>query len=119
MIICHVCGAECEDTAELCPFCGAQLSKGEVEEKTDAVNEIKNPVLAASIDDPVTADIFGEVLTDAGIPFSSGDDGSVMHVGFGGSFFAVDVYVDEENLQRAQELYNEVKASEPQFEDEQ
>ena len=40
MKICHVCNCECEDNAELCPICGADLTvkseeKEEIEEKVD------------------------------------------------------------------------------------
>ena len=36
MIICHVCAAECEDEAELCPVCGAVLNRPETEEVEEA-----------------------------------------------------------------------------------
>ena len=40
-----------------------------------------------------------------------------MHVGFGGSFFAVDIYVDESKLEQAKELYQQVLEAEPVFDE--
>lgn len=120
MKICHVCAAECEDTAELCPICGAELiSEGEAEmpQETDII--IENPVLAASVEDIVTAEIYKDVLKENGIPFSTGEDGSdsSMKLTFGGGFVAEDIFVDESELARAAALYEEVLNSEPEFDE--
>lgn len=118
---CHVCKTECEDNAELCPLCGADLfaeeiSNGEAAEEKEII--IKNPVLAASVDDVVTAEIFKDILTDNGIPFTcdSLEEGT-LKVNFGGSFTADDIYVDETDLEKANELYEQVLNSEPQFDE--
>lgn len=124
MKLCHVCGAQCEDDAELCTVCGAELASAqeylrELEEKQTAEKQIiKNPVLAASVEDIVTAEIYRDVLTDNGIPFSSdeSEDENTMKITFGGGFVAQDIYVDESDLDRAVELYNEVLNSECDFE---
>ena len=103
---CHVCLNLCEDEAEICPICGAELlAEPDKAEKTAEEKVIKNPVLAASADSPVTAEIFKDVLAENGIAFSVDEKGDFMHVGFGGSYFAVDIYVDESDLEAAKELY--------------
>lgn len=119
---CHVCGAECENDAEICQECGAELSTFEQYEREQAEKEaaqksvIATPVLAVSVDNVVTAEIYKDVLSENEIPFFCDERGEGMQVAFGGSFFAVDIYVDEGSLERAQELYDEVLESESEFE---
>ena len=93
---CHVCMAQCEDDAELCPVCGAQLKTDsqKAEEKLQR-KTIENPVLAASVEDVVTAEIYRDILSENGIPFSS----------------------DETDLPLAQKLYDDVLNSEVTFDD--
>lgn len=122
MIICHVCNTECEDGTELCPVCGAELILEETEQspKEDEIPVlIKNPVLAACVEDVVTAEIYRDILKENGIPFTcdTNGDGEALKVVFGGSFVAEDIYVDESNLERAQQLYEEVLNSEPVFDE--
>ena len=74
-------------------------------------------MLAVSVDNIVNAEIYKDILTENGIAFSCDDEEDGMHVGFGGSFFAVDVYVDESKLEIAKELYKQVLESEPIFEE--
>ncbi|MDD6479029.1 MAG: DUF2007 domain-containing protein [Oscillospiraceae bacterium] len=120
MKICHVCFYECEDDKELCPVCGAEL-KGEesgIEEVEEIV--INDPVLAVSVEDVVTAEIYRDILKENKIPFvcdSAESDGS-MRVLFGGSFVTEDIYVDSLNLEKAQALYEEVLNSDMEFETE-
>lgn len=120
---CHVCGTSCENDAEICSKCGAELMSFEeyecemAKKDQETKNTISAPVLAASVDNVVTAEIYKDVLTENGIAFSCDENDESMHVGFGGSFFAVDIYVDERNLERAKELYGEVLAAEPTFDD--
>ena len=102
----------CEDDAETCPICGAELN---VIPETEEASQMKNPVLAASADSPVTAEIFKDMLDENGIAYSVDEKGDIMHVGFGGSYFAVDVYVDEKDLDRATELYKELTENETDF----
>ena len=112
MKICHVCAAECADEAELCPVCGAELVAVEAHDMSEAAT-IDNPVLAASVEDVVTAEIFHDMLIEAGIPFTT--DESEVRLTFGGSLVAEEVYVDEKNLEEAQRIYEEVLNSEPEF----
>ena len=109
---CRVCLNMCEDDAETCPICGAELN---VIPETEEASQMKNPVLAASADSPVTAEIFKDMLDENGIAYSVDEKGDIMHVGFGGSYFAVDVYVDEKDLDRATELYKELTENETDF----
>ena len=109
---CRVCVNMCEDDAETCPICGAELN---VILETEEAPQMKNPVLAASADSPVTAEIFKDMLDENGIAYSVDEKGDIMHVGFGGSYFAVDVYVDEKDLDRATELYKELTENEADF----
>ena len=118
MKICHVCAAECSDDAELCPVCGAELTVDNDEKSDDII--LENPVLAASVEDVVTAEIYRDILRENGIHFTCDEenDEGTMRVVFGGGFVAVDIYVAEENLEEAQRIYDEVLNAEPQFSDE-
>ena len=115
MKICHVCKAECEDTAELCFVCGAELT--EVQEESAENVSLENPVLAVSVEDVVTAEIYRDILRENGILFScDGEEEGTMKVLFGGGFVAEDIYVEESEVERARELYEEVLSAEPEFE---
>lgn len=116
---CHVCFYMCGDDDEICPICGAELKEKPAEEPEKTVEPagIKNPVLAASVDSPVTAEIFKDILSESGIPYFEDGDGDIMHTGFGGSFFAVDIFVDESDLDEAQSLYKNLVDNEMTFED--
>ena len=119
MKICHVCSAECIDDAELCPICGAEFLPNDSETETDGNIILENPVLAASVEDVVTAEIFRDLLRDTGIIFTCDEDSDAsMKVTFGGGFVAEDIYVDEKDLEAAQRIYQEVLSFEPQFDDE-
>lgn len=120
MKICHVCQFECDDAAELCPICGADLSEEETEE--EVVQEeivIRNPVLLATMEDVVSSDIFKDILIDNKIPFSSsqGETGSIR-VLFGGGLVGEEIYVDSEDFEKAEELYEEFINGEEVFFDE-
>ena len=125
MKACHVCKAECEDCAELCPVCGADLVRDEeevAENEAEAadLDEIKNPVLVATIEDVVSAEIFGDILTDNGILFSSNseEENGGMRVVFGGGFASTDIYVDNDDFEKAKQLYDEFLESEVEFDGE-
>ncbi len=118
MIVCKVCGAECEDTAELCFVCGAELIENketEVTEKGDII--IQNPVLAASVEDIITTEIYCDVLNDNNIPYSFDEENAEVGIKvlLGGSFAATNIYVDEKDLEKAEELYQEVLNSNAEF----
>ncbi|MBO7519156.1 MAG: DUF2007 domain-containing protein [Clostridia bacterium] len=117
---CHVCLYMCEDTDEICPICGAELRAAPEQAEEPAVQAdesavIVNPVLAASADSPVTAEIFKDILAENGIAYSVDEQGDIMHTGFGGSYFAVDIYVDEKDVDIAKELYRNLSESEADF----
>ncbi len=123
MKICHVCKAECEDTFELCPVCGADLTEykaeEEKEEAVEEINVINNPVLLASLDDVISAEILKDLLTENGIPYTcESDNNATLKVTFGGSFVADDIYVDDTCFEKASEIYKEFLNSEPQFDEE-
>lgn len=116
MKICHVCQFECTDDAELCPLCGADLLNSESsDENFEEIEEIiiRKPVLLATFDDVISADIFKDILIDNKIPYSSSQDetGSIR-VLFGGGLVSEEIYVDETNFEKAIELYNEFSNSE-------
>ena len=117
---CHVCLFMCEDSAEICPVCGAELRE-EPEAENPGRNEaggevsLNSPVLAASADSPVTAEIFKDILTENGIAYSVDEKGDIMHTGFGGSYFATDIYVDEKDVDIAKELYRNLSENELAF----
>ena len=116
MKTCHVCNAVCEDNAELCHVCGADLASFE-EEKINEIKEITDPVLVATISDVVSAEIFKDVLRDSNIPFSCEDETEAggMRVVFGGGFAATEIYVDNSDFEVAKQLYDEFLKSETEF----
>lgn len=124
MKICHVCKHECEDDAELCPICGADISgiddSSEPQtEESEKTAKKQNLVFLAAIEDVVSSQIFKDILTDNGITFSSddADDADGMRVTFGGGFVNEEIFVDAEDFDKAKELYEEFLASEPEFPD--
>lgn len=120
MKICHVCKAECEENAELCPVCGADLTVNTMEETAETEEIILNkPVLLASLDDVVSSEILKDLLIENGIPFSCDtEDEGTLKVTFGGSFSADDIYVDESDFERANQIYEDFLNSEPEFDEE-
>ena len=120
MKICHVCKAECEENAELCPVCGADLTVNTMEETAETEEIILNkPVLLASLDDVVSSEILKDLLSENGIPFSCDtEDEGALKVTFGGSFSADDIYVDEQDFDAANAIYEDFLNSEPQFDEE-
>ena len=78
---------------------------------------LQNPVLLATIEDIVSAEIFKDVLRENDIPFSCDSDGSAMKVTFGGSFIAEDLFVSESDFEKASELYEEFLKTEPAFDE--
>ena len=114
---CHVCHYVCEDDTDICPICGAELQDNEQSDEKVDIKEIVNPVLAVSVDSPVTAEIFKDILADNEIPYSTDGNGDIIHTGFGGSYFAIDIFVDEKDLDTAKELYRNLAESQIEFDD--
>ena len=112
MKICHGCGGEYEDFVEMCADCGALLVDSDelAEQETGIDIIIENPVLAANVEDIITAEIFCDVLKENDILYTTDhqDSETVVKVLFGGSFAGTNIYVDEGNLEKAQELYEQV-----------
>lgn len=114
---CHVCNFECEDNAELCPMCGADLTR-QVEQDTQEAEQSFEPVLLTTFEDVVSAEIFMDILNENGIAYSKGEDEASMKVLFGGAFASEEIYVDKADFDKAEKLYNEFLESESQFEGE-
>ncbi len=112
---CHVCNQLCDDSAELCPICGADISGDgeEVKEEVSQAEEKIEPVLLTTFEDLVSAEIFKDVLTDNKIPYSDSED--AMKVVFGGGFASEEIYVDKTDFDKARELLEEFLASEAEF----
>ena len=118
MKICHVCKAECEDNAELCPVCGADLTVNTKEEEAQEII-LNKPVLLASLDDVVSSEILKDLLKENGIPFSCDtEDEGTLEVTFGCSFTADEIYVDDSDFERANQIYEDFINSEPTFDEE-
>lgn len=115
MKLCHVCNFECNDDAELCPICGADLTvEGDKDENEEIL--LKEPVLLASLEDVVSAEILEDILTTNKIPYSTSEsEENAMRVVFGGGFSAVEIYVDSSDFDAAEELYREFLENEPEF----
>ena len=128
---CHVCGFACENDADVCTLCGAELKTFEAYEQElkeaeeleakKAAEEaliVKNPVLAASVDNVVAAEIYKDVLRDNNIVFTCDESEDAMQIAFGGGFSAQEIYVNEKDLEIAQQLYETVVNAEMEFGDE-
>ncbi len=109
---CHVCNFECEDTMEVCPICGAMLLNEEKTQETQQEEKLE-PVILATFEDVVSAEIFCDVLTDNKIPYSKPEED--IRVVFGGGFAAQEIYVDEKDYEQAKELLEEFLQSEAEF----
>ncbi len=130
MKTCHVCGAVCEKDAEICILCGAELKTFEAYEQEMREAEelaakiaaeealiVKKPVLAASVDNIVAAEIYKDVLRDNGIVFTCDESEDAMQIVFGGGFTAQEIYVNESDLEIAQQLYENVVNAQMDFDD--
>ena len=108
MKICHVCGYSCDDDTDFCPICGAELSeqKGEFDDETEVV--IENPEIVATVDDVVLAEVFCDRLKENGILFTTdeADLSGSIHMGFGGFYTEINIYVDKVDLEKAKEIYD-------------
>ena len=116
---CHVCGFACDNEAESCSLCGAELKTFEAYEKERAEEAliVKKPVLAASVDNVVAAEIYKDVLRDNGIVFTCDESESAMQIVFGGGFNAQEIYVNESDLEIAQQLYENVVNAQMDFDE--
>ena len=130
MKTCHVCGFACDNDAEICALCGAELKTFELYEQElkeaeelaaqKAAEEaliVKKPVLAASVDNVVAAEIYKDVLRDNGIVFTCDESEDSMQIVFGGGFSAQEIYVNESDLEIAQQLYENVVNAQMDFDD--
>lgn len=130
MKTCHVCGFACDNDAEICALCGAELKTFEAYEQElreaeeraaeKAAEEaliVKKPVLAASVDNVVAAEIYKDVLRDNGIHFTCDESDDAMQIVFGGGFNAQEIYVNEDDLEIAQQLYENVVNAQMDFDD--
>ncbi len=110
---CHVCNFECKDEAEVCPICGAFLLEVKQTEVEQSKEEKREPVILATFEDLVSAEIFCDILTDNEIPYSNSQED--MRIVFGGGFAAQEIYVDEKDYDKAKELYEQFLQSEADF----
>ncbi len=120
MKVCHVCSFNCEDDAELCPVCGADLTEepqpeNDREDSEDAV--LKEPVLLATFEDIVSGEIFRDILKDNGIIYACDNamGEGTMQVTFGGGFISDNIYVEKSDFDKADALYNEFLESDESF----
>ena len=117
MKICHVCGIECDDSQEVCLVCGADLTESEAVSGENGATVINEPVLVATFEDVVSSEIFRDILTDNGIPYSMGNDDGAIVVMFGGGFSTDEIYVDKLDFDKAEALYNDFLENQPEFEE--
>ena len=78
---------------------------------------IKKPVLAASVDNVVAAEIYKDVLRDNNINFTCDESEDAMQIVFGGGFTVQEIYVNECDLEIAQALYENVVDAQMDFDD--
>lgn len=74
-------------------------------------------MLAASVENVVEAEIYKDVLRDNGIVFTCDESDDSMQIVFGGGFSAQEIYVNENDLEIAQQLYENVVNAPIDFED--
>lgn len=117
MKICHVCGIECDDSQEVCLVCGADLTESEAVSEENGATVINEPVLVATFEDVVSSEIYRDILTDNGIPYSMGNDDGAIVVMFGGGFSTDEIYVDKRDFEKAEALYNDFLENQPEFEE--
>lgn len=93
------------------------LKRKRKEEKTDDGNE---PVLAAIIKDPVTSEIFQDILKENGIPFICRQEGAggSLKLLLGAGVVPDDIYVAAKNYEKARGLYEAYLKTEVEAEDE-
>lgn len=93
------------------------LKRKRKEEKTDNGNE---PVLAAIIKDPVTSEIFQDILKENGIPFICRQEGAggSLKLLLGAGVVPDDIYVAAKNYEKARGLYEAYLKTEVEAEDE-
>ena len=108
MKTCHVCQYLCEDDAEICPICGAELNREEQEYDEEQKIIIENPEIVATVDDVVIAEVFCDRLKENNILFTTDepDLSASMHMGFGGFYTEINIYVDKADLNAAKEIYD-------------
>ena len=97
-----------------------ELREREEQQAKKAAQEaliIKNPVLAATVDNVVAAEIYKDVLRDSNINFTCDENEDAMQIVFGGGFNAQKIYVNESDLEIAQQLYENVVNAQMDFED--
>ena len=70
-------------------------------------NEDTQPVLAAIIQNTVSSEIYQDMLKENGIPFVCRQQGAGGYIKIltGGLFIADSIYVNERDLERARELF--------------
>ena len=109
---CHVCQYLCDDDAELCPICGAELKDVEDNEQNPEPEEIiiENPEIVATVNDIIIAEVFCDRLKENNILFTTDetDLSANMRMGFGGfsTEISINIYVDKEDLEAAKEIYD-------------
>ena len=111
MKVCHVCQYICDDDAELCPICGAELTEEEESLEEEALEVvIDDPELAATFNDIVLAEVFCDRLKENDIIFSieEPDLSSSIHMGFGGFYTEINVYVGKSDYDKAKEIFDDL-----------
>lgn len=75
-----------------------------------------NPVKLKSAANRVEAEMIGELLNNSGIPSYTKDleSGSYMNIYMGYSIFGTDIYVREEDLEKARQVLAGMEASAPE-----
>lgn len=93
------------------------FKRAKKEEKTGDENE---PVLAAIIKNPVTSEIFQDILKENGIPFICRQEGAggSLKLLLGAGVVPDDIYVAAKNYEKARGLYEAYLKTEVEAEDE-
>ena len=80
---------------------------------------MENPILLTSFEDIVSAEIFKDILQTSGILYACSSEigNNSIQVLFGGGFVAEDIYVSENDFEKAIKLLEEFSNSEIQFDD--
>lgn len=105
---CPHCKYEYRDDIFICPDCKMKLVK-EPEKSFDRIEAMK-PVKVASVSNFVEAELILDLLRNNGIQCFKKDNGagSYMNIYYGMSVFGEEIYVDEHDCLKAEELIKEL-----------
>lgn len=119
---CLKCGKEYNEDINICPDCHEKLVAELPAEQIERL-EAMHPVMLKSVGSVVEAELIANLLRNSNIPAlrKSTGVGGYMNIYMGYSVFGEEIYVDEKDYDKAQEILKELDdyEEEPEIEDDQ